>query len=301
MRFEAQSRSLTEPRAGGRAGSSVVVEPMLIGRIQLPPGVFENPGGRLEGARMRGIGSPRASWREVPVAAFLVRHPGAGPFLVDTGLHSSVVARPEANLGSRLARFARPQLEPSETLPAQLRERGIDIRDLRLVVLTHMHFDRVSALAELPNATFVMSEAEWSAATSESGSTRTEYHPATYNYAFDYRTVSYAGEGITSYSSFGRSFDLFGDGSVRLAATPGHTLGHQAVICRLADRDLVIAGDAIYSRSQLTGGALPPAADAHTYRRSLQELRLFARQYPQAEIIPGKDAADFERLAPRYE
>lgn len=275
---------------------------MRIGRIELPPGAFENPGGRLEGARRRGIGASRSNWREVPVISFLIRHPSAGPLLVDTGLHTSVVARPQENLGGRLARFARPKLEPSETLPAQLRERGIDVRDLRLVVLTHMHFDRVSALAELPNATFVVSEAEWSAATADSGARGSEYHAPTYNYAFDYRTVSYSGENISSYSSFGRSFDLFGDGSVRLAATPGHSLGHQAVICRLADRDLVIAGDAIYSRSQLEDGAPPPpAADAHTYRRSLQELRLFARQYPQAEIIPGKDMADFERLAARYE
>ena len=76
------------------------------------------------------------------------------------------------------------------------------------------------------------------------------YRPAHYDYAFDYRTVDYP-RGDQSYSTFGRTFDLFGDGSVRLASTPGHTAGHQSVICRLADRDLVIAGDAFYTLSQL--------------------------------------------------
>src|SRR3954467_1476080 len=102
------------------------------------------------------------------------------------------------------------------------------------------------------------------------------------HYAFDYRTLSYEGEGRTAYSTFGRTFDLFGDGSIRLAFTPGHTPGHQSVICRLAERDFVIAGDAIYTAAQLTGAPEPPRpVDRHMWRRSFQELQLFQRQYPQ--------------------
>ena len=64
----------------------------------------------------------------------------------------------------------------------------------------------------------------------------------------------------------------------------------RSVICRLRDRDLVIAGDAIYTLAQLDDAPPPPRPeDPHTWRRSLQELRLFHRQYPQAVIIPGHD------------
>ena len=52
-----------------------------------------------------------------------------------------------------------------------------------------------------------------------------------FDYAFDYRTVDFDRGGIDSYASFGRTFDLFGDGSIRLAFTPGHSAGHMSVIC----------------------------------------------------------------------
>jgi N-acyl homoserine lactone hydrolase len=89
---------------------------------------------------------------------------------------------------------------------------------------------------------------------------------------------------------------------VRLVSTPGHSAGHQSVICRLRDRDLVIAGDAIYTIGQLNDAPEPPRPlDRHTWRRSAQELRLFARQYPQAVIIPGHDPDHWELLEQRYE
>ena len=47
------------------------------------------------------------------------------------------------------------------------------------------------------------------------------YHPSHYDYAFDFATVDFDGDPIDSYGPFGRTFDLFGDGSVRLAYTPG--------------------------------------------------------------------------------
>ena len=119
--------------------------------------------------------------------------------------------------------------------------------------------------------------------------------------AIEYRTLDYS-HGIESYSTFGRTFDLFGDGSVRLAYTPGHSAGHQSVICKLRDRDLVIAGDVVYTLSQLDTAPGPARPfDPHTFNRSLQELRLFARQFPQAVIIPSHDHELWPTLEQRYE
>jgi len=280
----------------------VVVEPLKVGEVIFPAEFFESSGGRLANLRALGIGVPRSRWPTVPCSAFLIRHPSAGPFVVDTGLHPSVSAKPAANMGRLAAAIVKPKLEPGEDLPAQLRARGLDPKALRLVVMTHLHYDHASGMSEFPAASFLLTEAEWRFATTVNRPILHGYRPSHYDYAFDYRTLSYNGSGIDSYSTFGRTFDLFGDGSVRLVSLPGHTLGHQGVLCHLGDRDLLIAGDAIYTYGQLTDR--PPAPrpeDPHTYRRSLQELRLFHRQFPQAVIIPGHDAEHWRTLSERYE
>jgi glyoxylase-like metal-dependent hydrolase (beta-lactamase superfamily II) len=76
-----------------------------------------------------------------------------------------------------------------------------------------------------------------------------------------------------------------------------------SVICRLAETDFVIGGDAMYMAGQLDGSvALPPRPfDAHNLRRSLQELRLFHSQFPAATITPGHDPEFYSRIAKRYE
>ena len=302
MSVRAESRRLTGPLPGGSSeGTTVAVEPLRVGSIHGPRRYFEAER-KLSTLRTLGMGLSRSSWWEVPIPAFLIHHPTVGPFLVDTGLHPSVASKPEANLGRLLTNFGRPKLEPGQDLPAQLRSRGIDAKSIRLVVMTHLHIDHASGMAEFPGATFVLTEEEWTAATEDSRPLLQGYRPEHYDYAFDYRTLSYDGERISSYSTFGRTFDLFGDGSVRLAFTPGHSAGHQSVICRLSDRDLVIAGDVIYTMDQLKGASEPARPfDRHTWRRSLRELQLFARQYPHAVIVPGHDPFHWETLKNRYE
>ena len=303
MSVHADPKPLEGPLPGGPEGTTVTVEPLLGGELQSPPGTFEASGGkRMRRLAMLGVGVPRSKWWWVPVPAFLVTHPTYGAFLVDTGLHPSVAARPHENMGRSWARFTRPRLEPGRDVPAQLRERGLDANRIGLVVLTHLHQDHASGIAAFPNSTFIVTDTEWEAATTDPRPFFRGYRPAQFDYVFDYRSLSYDGPNVTSYANFGRTFDLFGDGSVRLASLPGHSAGHQGVICRLADRDFVIAGDAIYTRRQLEGGPPPPfPVDPHRWRRSLNELQLFHRAYPQAVIVPGHDPAHWHALEDRYE
>ncbi len=299
MKVEAQP--LHEPLTGGTPGASVVVEPLVAGHVDFPEAMMVSPGGRvLQLKLLRALLSGKPE-NVVPVPAFLVRHPSAGAILVDTGLHPSVATDGRQNFGGLANRFGRPTLKAGEDAPAQLRERGISPGELPLVVMTHMHLDHTSAISEFPQSTFVVSEAEWKAAVR--GGLGDGYRRAHYDYAFDYRTVDFEREAIGSYGSFARTFDLFGDGSVRLASTPGHSAGHMSVVCRLAARDFVIGGDAMYVAAQLDGGAAPPPRpkDAHQLRRSLQELRLFHSQFPDAIITPGHDPEFYPRLARRYE
>src|SRR5690606_31906856 len=123
----------------------------------------------------------------------------AGAILVDTGLHPSIATDGRQNFGAIANRVGRPTLQPGEDVPAQLRERGLAPADVPIVVLTHMHIDHTSAIAEFPDATFVVSEAEWRAAAR--GSRLDGYRRAHYDYAFDYRTVDFDRGGISSYAT----------------------------------------------------------------------------------------------------
>ena len=302
MKVRAETKALDGPLPGGRDGATVVVEPILTGTMACPRAFLEGEA-RLPTLRMLGIGTPRSKWLKIPVPAYLIRHPTAGPFLIDTGLHASVASKPVENLGRIFGgKRSDPIIEPGEDLPAQLRGRGVDPKGLRLVVMTHLHFDHTSGMSQFPGAAFVIAEDEWDAASTDSRPVLRGYRPSHFDYAFDYRTVSYDSASVSSYATFGRTFDLFGDGSVRLASTPGHSAGHQSVICHLRDRDLVIAGDAIYTIGQLDDAPEPPRpVDRHNWRRSMRELRQFASTYPQAVILPGHDPEHWETVAKRYE
>jgi glyoxylase-like metal-dependent hydrolase (beta-lactamase superfamily II) len=303
MKVRVEPKPLHEPLAGGTPGATVTVEPMVAGRVTWPQTMMERPGGHFETLKLvRSLltGEPAAT---VPVPAFLIRHPSAGAILVDTGLHPSIATDAKENFGGLGARIGKPDLEPGEDVPAQLRDRGLDPGEIPVVAMTHMHLDHSSAISEFPNSTFIVSEAEWEAAATGPRPLLNGYRRAHFDYAFDYRTIDFDRAGIDSYATFGRCFDLFGDGSIRLAFTPGHSAGHMSVIAHLASNDFVIGGDATYTEGQLEGTAplAPRPFDAHNYRRSLQEVKLFKREFPDAVVTPGHDPEFYAGLSARYE
>ncbi|MGE0067735.1 MAG: N-acyl homoserine lactonase family protein [Solirubrobacterales bacterium] len=302
MKVSIEPHPLHEPLAGGTPGASVVVEPLIAGKVSFPRSMMVSPGGPfLTMKLLKALLSGKPAY-EVPVPAFLIRHPSAGAILVDTGLHPSIATDGKENFGGLSNRVGKPSLQPGEDVPAQLRSRGLDPGEIPVVVMTHMHLDHSSAISEFPRSTFVVSETEWDAAASGPKPFMNGYRRSHFDYAFDYRTVDFDRGGIDSYASFGRCFDLFGDGSIRLAFTPGHSAGHMSVVARLAEDDFVIGGDAMYMLDQLEGkAAMPPRPyDAHNFRRSLQELKLFRSQFPSAVITPGHDPEFYSRIEPRY-
>jgi N-acyl homoserine lactone hydrolase len=303
MKVHVEAKPLHEPLAGGTPGATVTVEPIVAGHVTWSRSMMERPGGRFETLKLlRALvsGEPAMS---VPCPAFLIRHPSAGTILVDTGLHPSIATDGRENFGRLGSRFGKPKLEPGADVPAQLRKRGLDPGEVPVVIMTHLHLDHSSAISEFPQSTFIVSDTEWEAATVGPRPMLNGYRRAHFHFAFDYRTVDFDRGGIDSYATFGRCFDLFGDGSIRLAYTPGHSAGHMSVVVRLRERDFVIGGDATYTAGQLDGSAplAPRPFDAHNYRRSLQELRLFRREFPQAIVTPGHDPEFYESLDASYE
>ena len=190
MSVHAEPKGLTRPLAGGKRGATVTVEPMVAGSVEWPPAFFERPGGRLETLKVYGIGVPRSKWVRVPCPAFLIRHPSAGPILVDTGLHPSIASKPSANMGRvDHAVLAAEDAAGRGRARRACERKGLDAKSIRTVVMTHLHSDHASAISEFPNAVFVLSEAEWDAATTDSRPLLRGYRPEHYDYVFDYRTV----------------------------------------------------------------------------------------------------------------
>lgn len=303
MSVSVEPHPLQEPLAGGSRGATVAVEPLVAGHVEWPRAMMVSPGGRMLSAKLLRALLTGKDPVSIPIPAFLIRHPSAGAILVDTGLHPSIATDPSENFGSLATRFAKITLAPGEDVPSQLRKRNLEPGEIPLVVMTHLHLDHTSAISEFPNSTFVVSEAEWQAGAHGPRPLENGYRRSHFDYAFQYRTVDFDRANVDSYASFGRTFDLFGDGSVRLAFTPGHSAGHTSIICRLAERDFVIGGDCVYLLAQLDGSeAGPPRPqDAHNYRRSLQELRLFRRQFPDAIVTPGHDPDFYAQAEQRYE
>jgi glyoxylase-like metal-dependent hydrolase (beta-lactamase superfamily II) len=268
-----------------------------------PPAVFHRAQGRLGALKALGLRVPREEWIDVPVVAFLVEHPTAGAILIDTGLHPSVAV--DLNPRDLMGRFAPLlfkdlRMDPEQSVQAQLRDRGIDPGAVNTVVMTHLHYDHASGVSEFPAATFVVSKEEWEAASN--GGERHGYVKRQYDHAFDWRTIDFEGPAIDSFTPFGRSADLFGDGSVRMVFTPGHTDGHCSVILRLRDRDAIVIADAAYTTRTLKESALPyQMADEHRFKRSLREVQLYIENNPGCVAIPGHDMQAWRVLDSVYE
>ena len=301
MAVATQPKPYVHALPGGQEGATVRVRPLLGAEILAPePGFYDRPSGPLPLAMAHTFATRRSKWRPTPIPAFLIDHPTAGPVLVDTALHTSVATDPADNLGALGARMYSIRMRPEQAIPAQLEALGVDPHAVKTVVMTHLHYDHASGVSQFPQATFVVSRAEWAAACS--GGTFQGYRHRQFDHAFDWRTIDYEDTSlVSSFAAFGRSVDLFADGSIRLVSTPGHTPGHQSVIVRLHDRELLLTGDAAYRRRTIDPGETPLLiADEHLFARSLGEIRQYLEMTPTAEVICGHDPENWPKLAEVY-
>jgi N-acyl homoserine lactone hydrolase len=270
------------PLPGGREGAGVRVHPLRTANMLAPPAFFQRPGGR--GGLLRGLGIhvPRSRWITLPIPSFLVEHPEAGPFLVDTGLHASVAANPAENLGRGAKALYSIDMAPTDAAPAQVRARGVDPGAIALVVMTHLHYDHASGATQFPHATFLVERREWDAA--NRGGLLQGYHRPHLDPALRWRAID-AGE----------EADLFGDGSVRLIHTPGHTPGHLSLLLRLAGGEhLLLTADAAYAQRTLDERLLPLFVDDEdAYLASLDRLIALSREADH--VVCGHDSEGLRR------
>ncbi|HEX8054834.1 MAG TPA: N-acyl homoserine lactonase family protein [Thermoleophilaceae bacterium] len=218
--------------------------------------------------------SPAGLWRRdedmdrrmrFPIPAYLIETADER-ILVDTGLH------PEAAADTARRYPGAEQLAIFELELARGVGEQVDLATITRVVLTHLHFDHAGGLALLPpSVPIVVQRREWEAAHDADAVARNFYLPADYADVRD-RVVLVDGD-----------HDLFGDGSVELLLTPGHTPGHQSV--RVGER-VVIGGDVTHFASGLDDHRFPMFADDFAAQAASAD-RLRALRDAGAAVRPG--------------
>jgi glyoxylase-like metal-dependent hydrolase (beta-lactamase superfamily II) len=174
----------------------------------------------------------------MPVGAFLIEHP-AGTAVFDTGMHADLEHSKERMRST--AELFEVELSDADTVAGQLAARDVAPDDIDIAVVSHLHFDHCGGLVQLPSARLVIQQAEWDAAFAPSLVDFGVFNPEDFDLGHDRQVVD--GE-----------HDLFGDGSVLLVPTPGHTAGHQSL---LVEGRLLLTADACYCRLALDLDAPP--------------------------------------------
>ena len=166
---------------------------------------------------------------------FLVMHP-RGILLFDTGLPDRLAGQ-SVELEGYTLRVTTP-------LRAQLAEIGVTPAQVTHLALSHSHFDHIGNAPEFAGATWIAQKAELDAVF---GAGATEPPPPELAALAKARKQVIQGD-----------HDVFGDGTVVLLFTPGHTPGHQSLYVKLARTGgVVISGDLYHHDEERTLDRMP--------------------------------------------
>jgi N-acyl homoserine lactone hydrolase len=217
----------------------------------------------------------------LPVPCYLIDHP-QGNAVIDTGLHPGVRGDPHDRVGW-VADIMRIELPEGHDLASRLAALGTDPGDLRYLVNTHVHFDHAGGNVLVPpHVELVVQAREWEAANDPEGIEANFYNPDDYAHERPVQAVN--GE-----------HDLYGDGSVVLLPTYGHTPGHQSLRVRVGDGDLILCADACYFADWMDSEEMPPYGfDKELELASLRRLR--ALRDAGARMVYGHDGDQWATL-----
>jgi N-acyl homoserine lactone hydrolase len=239
----------------------------------------------------------------LPLSFGVIDHPERGPVLFDTGMGDLSIS-PLRALAIRLSLF---RFDPAEdNLTARLAALNLKPADIQHVILSHLHYDHTGGLRALPHATIHVGRAEWAARALAPGlqAALGGFAPADYRGVPEDRLhrIDYD-QPFTDCPPWTHGHDLFGDGSLWLLSTPGHTFGHQSLLVRLASgRDVLLLGDSVYLSVCFQGphpvrSAIRRVfADADTAWHTTQRLHTLHLTRPNLTMIPCHDTGLGEAL-----
>lgn len=220
--------------------------------------------GGLAVAPDRSVYSP-GRWKGEQVAlscnAYLIRR--AGEWIMwDTGIADAVADEPGGKIIAHAIRGI-----VARTIRCQLEDVGVSPEDVSTVILSHAHFDHVGNARLFPYATWYVQRRE---------------HEAMFgpDYAqYGYSPELYDVPKHAKIELMDGDLDVFGDGSVKVISSPGHTPGHCSLLVRLKETGpVLLAADVAHYRFNLEHRCVPTInSNVEESRSSMEKIELIVR------------------------
>jgi N-acyl homoserine lactone hydrolase len=182
--------------------------------------------------------------------------------------------------------MAAPNVAPKVSLVDNLAKIDVKPDQIKYVGISHYHGDHTGQVDSFPKATLLIGAREWEAITSPNPPQGANVKPFE-NWI----------KGESKVEPQPVDKDVFGDGTVIMLRTPGHTPGHSSLLVKLAQMGpVIITGDAVHFRENWDSVGVP----AFNYDRaqtvaSIERLKKIADNL-KATVIIQHDARDVEKL-----
>ena len=236
----------------------------------------------LDNLEMFGLTAEESPVRQMFVPCYVVEHP-KGRLLFDGGLPKNVAdsERPvEIDGGS---------LVYDRWIVDQLASMGMAPADIDYATYSHLHFDHAGAANHFVESEVLMQRREWNAAFGEGAS------------FID--TSLFDGLQKADVRIIDGDHDVFGDGTVQLIFTPGHTPGHQLLMVNLDNTgQILISGDLYHTRANRDLRRVPTFNNnAQQTHESMDRVeKLLKETGATLWIEHDKALADSLKKAPQY-
>ena len=240
---------------------------------------------------------PKEKQRDItiPVSMWVIDHP-KGLVVFDTG-NNVAISDGADNCKKYWAPgncdFLKPSQTRADVIDAQLKTLGYDASKVKVVVSSHSHLDHIGNIEMFPNAIHVLQKKElyqaWFPEKFQGRSTPGTFVMADIDNAREFNYLELEGD-----------YDLFGDGSVMILSTPGHTLGHQSMKVKLGSgKTIIMSQDAIWMQENLDGYPAGLNYSVMDYTKSLNRLK-FMRDLEGADIFMAHDQDQFAKMGNKW-
>ena len=217
---------------------------------------------------------------EIPVPWFLIKHP-QGNIVIDGGNALEVAIDKHAHWGSVVEAYD-PIMTKSENCVEQAKSIGVNIEDVRYLIQSHLHLDHSGGVGRFPNAIHLFQRLEYDYAHNPDWFAS----PAYIRKDFDKPNIQwkFLNDKKTDF------YDLYGDGSIKIIFTPGHSPGHQSILVKLPKSgNILLTIDAAYTLDHWENKCLPGLVTSSTQVvESVKKLRKIAKE-TNALVVTGHD------------
>jgi len=230
-------------------------------------------------------GSMNGQSRTLVVPCYLIRHP-SGDLLWDSGFTDQIAAMPGG-------RMELPQMGATVIMPAslqsQLQQLSLTPADIEFVSFSHQHGDHTGNGNLFAASTWIVDADERAYMFSDEARAAQSF--AGYSQLENARTRTIEGDS---------DHDVFGDGSVIIVQTPGHTPGHTILRVQLANAGTVLLTGDMYHLAETRERRLVPTfnTDRAQTLASMDKIEQLAAE-TNARVVRQHVREDFDAL-PRF-